>query len=240
MARLFSSSFIRACASAILFVDSIRSSSFSFSMAFSFSAFCCLSFFCSSMAFASASSLLIFGFTGGGGAGLSTGKSMSASSECSASQFTACSRLALSVMYSAFSALSSLKPISTICFTSSWFTFSLISGGFGSPIFLSSGGASMTTSASASVIVTSPDPLREFRNSSVSLSIPSSSACSLSQASAASIVPCSLVKCNALAARTRLNCLAVLSISSFFWFTESRNLSFLLANSSFCFCISMR
>mmetsp|Transcript_39457 Transcript_39457/g.123059 ORF Transcript_39457/g.123059 Transcript_39457/m.123059 type:complete len:201 (-) Transcript_39457:373-975(-) len=200
----------------------MRMRSFSRSESFSSSAFFCRSFFCSSRALASASSLLIFGFSGGGGGGLRRGSSMSASSAWSDNQFTACSRLALSVLKSAFSAFISEKPISTICFTSSWLTFSLISGGLGSPGFLSSGpsGSAMTTSASASPMATSAEPT-ESRSSSASLSMSGSPACAANQASAASRVPCSLVKCRAFAARVRLWPLIVARVSSFFWLTES-------------------
>mmetsp|Transcript_15882 Transcript_15882/g.45522 ORF Transcript_15882/g.45522 Transcript_15882/m.45522 type:complete len:243 (+) Transcript_15882:572-1300(+) len=217
----------------------MRILSFSFSDSFSSSARFARSFFCSSSALASASSLLIFGF---GAAGGRRGKSMSASSSCSASQFTACWRLALSVLKSAFSARSSEKPISMTSLRSSWLMFSLISGGFGSPTLRSSGAASsIGTSPSASAIATSAAPeATESRNSSVSLSRPSSSACAANHASAASRVPLSLVKSKAFADRTLVCPFTVFNASNFFWSTESKNLSLLLVASSFRFCKSRR
>mmetsp|Transcript_26579 Transcript_26579/g.75072 ORF Transcript_26579/g.75072 Transcript_26579/m.75072 type:complete len:246 (-) Transcript_26579:359-1096(-) len=245
MARLRSSSLSCSFASSIILVPSIRILSFSLSESFSSSFFFSLSFLCSSRAFASASSLLILGFSGGGGAGFSSGRSMSASSACSASQFTACSMPALSVLYRAFSDLTSSKPISMTCFSRSWLTFSLISGGLGSPAFLSSGASAMTTSASASAIATSPEPeacasSAASTNSSVSLSRSASPACSASHASAASRVPLSFVKCRAFAERVLPWALTCESVSSFFWSTEAKNLSFLIATRSFFFCSSIR
>mmetsp|Transcript_23038 Transcript_23038/g.66138 ORF Transcript_23038/g.66138 Transcript_23038/m.66138 type:complete len:244 (-) Transcript_23038:244-975(-) len=218
----------------------MRIRSFSFSESFSSSAFFARNFFCNSIALASASSLLIFGFAGTTGWGFK-GSSMSASSACSASQFTANSTPALSVLKSAFSAFISEKPISMTCLSNSWLTFSLISGGLGSPAFRSSGTSAIATSALASAISTSKEPSAiESRNSSVNFSTSGSLACSASQASAASNVPFSLVKCKALAARTLWCPFTVESASNFFWSTDSRNLFFLLEAFSFSLCNSRR
>mmetsp|Transcript_30235 Transcript_30235/g.66117 ORF Transcript_30235/g.66117 Transcript_30235/m.66117 type:complete len:266 (+) Transcript_30235:612-1409(+) len=240
MARTLSSSLSLWLASTIIFVDSTLILSFSFSDSFSSAKRFSLSFFCSSNAFASASSLLIFGFGGGTFAGSGKGKSMSLSSACSASQFTAWSNPALSVLYRAFSARSSGKPISMICCSISLFTASLTASGFGSPSFLSSGSAaSMTTSPlAASAMTTSGDDKTESRNSSDSLSKSWSPACSASHFSAASRVL--LVKCRALAARALPWPFTSVSAINFFWSTESRNLFFLSEAWLFFFCNSSR
>mmetsp|Transcript_65245 Transcript_65245/g.155861 ORF Transcript_65245/g.155861 Transcript_65245/m.155861 type:complete len:326 (-) Transcript_65245:62-1039(-) len=237
MARILSSSFSFSFASTIILVDSMRMRSFSFSDSFSSSAFFCRSLFCSSMAFASASSLLILGF---GAAGFSNGKSISSSSMCALSHSTAFSTPALSVLYKAFSARSSEKPMSITCCSNSLLTAALISSGFGSPTFLSSTAGGISTSSAFSMVTSPADIVIESRNSSVSLSMSASSACSDSQASAASKVFLSLVKCRALAALTRLWSFTSVRACSFFWSTESKNRSFFLEASSLRFWRSMR
>mmetsp|Transcript_23598 Transcript_23598/g.55994 ORF Transcript_23598/g.55994 Transcript_23598/m.55994 type:complete len:223 (+) Transcript_23598:556-1224(+) len=219
-------------------VDNFRCSSFSLSACLSCSARFSRSFCCSSRALASASSLLILGF---GGGGFSRGRSMSASSACSVSQLMAYSKPALSVLYRAFSARTSEKPISKTCCSKSCLTFSLISGGLGSPTLRSSTTGVMSTSSSP-VMATSPPP-KDARASSTKSSgslSRSGPLFSAIQASAASMVPLSRVKCRALADRFFPRFFAETISANFFASTEAKNFSLRPAAASFFFWSSMR